>query len=453
MKKIVIFIFCLFVMNINANASSTFYIGYKIDNIRYVKDKNGTLVYSDFKTIHKSGTNELAYCIQPGVKMSDDAYDEYEQYNDKFFIDEAKMQKVRLIARYGYLYKNHTDINWYVASQFMIWHAVMPTTWDIYFVDSNNNRIDLFKEEIDEINNLISQHHDSPNIDSTYEFNYLDDIVIEDDNYIIENYKFSSGSILGNKLVISDVLEPGDYSYHLNIIDNTKPLFYNHPVGQDLFTRGEVYTSSVEFTIHITAGKVKINECDEKTFKEVMIGGTYEILDQDDFVVDTITCLEGEECLSKILPIGYYKIRVKDLGDDYEINDTIYDVEVTDNGVSEIPLCSLKKDKPINIVNINNTNIVTNNNISNIYNLSIFNNDSNYDITNQYTDCDCNNDSKISDENGQGFIKNAETVFDENKNFKNIDIPNTSKSIPTVVILLLVIILYYLSFIKHEKPI
>lgn len=440
-------------MNINANASSTFYIGYKIDNIRYVKDKNGTLVYSDFKTIHKSGTNELAYCIQPGVKMSDDAYDEYEQYNDKFFIDEAKMQKVRLIARYGYLYKNHTDINWYVASQFMIWHAVMPTTWDIYFVDSNNNRIDLFKEEIDEINNLISQHHDSPNIDSIYEFNYLDDIVIEDDNYIIENYKFSSGSILGNKLVIGDVLEPGDYSYHLNIIDNTKPLFYNHPVGQDLFTRGEVYTSSVEFTIHITAGKVKINECDEKTFKEVMIGGTYEILDQDDFVVDTITCLEGEECLSKILPIGYYKIRVKDLGDDYEINDTIYDVEVTDNGVSEIPLCSLKKDKPINIVNINNTNIITNNNISNIYNLSIFNNDSNYDVTNQYTACDYNSDSKISDENGKGFIKNAETVFDENKNFKNIDIPNTSKSTSTVVILLFVIMLYYLSFIKHEKSI
>ena len=440
-------------MNINANASSTFYIGYKIDNIRYVKDKNGTLVYSDFKTIHKSGTNELAYCIQPGVKMSDDAYDEYEQYNDKFFIDEAKMQKVRLIARYGYLYKNHTDINWYVASQFMIWHAVMPTTWDIYFVDSNNNRIDLFKEEIDEINNLISQHHDSPNIDSTYEFNYLDDIVIEDDNYIIENYKFSSGSILGNKLVISDVLEPGDYSYHLNIIDNTKPLFYNHPVGQDLFTRGEVYTSSVEFTIHITAGKVKINECDEKTFKEVMIGGTYEILDQDDFVVDTITCLEGEECLSKILPIGYYKIRVKDLGDDYEINDTIHDVEVTDNGVSEIPLCSLKKDKPINIVNINNTNIVTNNNISNIYNLSIFNNDSNYDVTNQYTACDYNSNSKISDENGKGFVKNAETVFDDSKNFKNIDIPNTSKSISTVVILLFVIMLYYLSFIKHEKSI
>ena len=440
-------------MNINASASSTFYIGYKIDNIRYVKDKNGTLVYSDFKTIHKSDTNELAYCIQPGVKMSDDAYDEYEQYNDKFFIDEAKMQKVRLIARYGYLYKNHTDINWYVASQFMIWHAVMPTTWDIYFVDSNNNRIDLFKEEIDEINNLISQHHDSPNIDSTYEFNYLDEIVIEDDNYIIENYKFSSGSILGNKLVINDALEPGDYSYHLNIIDNTKPLFYNHPVGQDLFTRGEVYTSSVEFTIHITAGKVKINECDEKTFKEAMIGGTYEILDQDDFVVDTITCLEGEECLSKILPIGYYKIRVKDLGDDYEINDTIYDIEVTDNGVSEIPVCSLKKDKPVNITNINNTNIFTNTNISNIYNLSIFNNDSNYDITSQYTTCDYNSDSKISDENDKGFIKNSETVFDENKNLKNIDIPNTSKYVSTVVMLPFVVILYYLSFIKHEKSI
>ena len=128
-------------MLVTTKASSTFYIGYKIDGIRYVKNKNGNLVYSDFKTIHKSDTNELAYCIQPGVKITDEAYDEYETYNDRFFIDEVKMQKVRLIAHYGYLYENHTDINWYVATQLLIWHAVMPTTWDIYFVDSNNNRI------------------------------------------------------------------------------------------------------------------------------------------------------------------------------------------------------------------------------------------------------------------------------------------------------------------------
>lgn len=448
-------------MIVHANASSTFYIGYKIDNIRYVKDKNGTLVYSDFKTIHKSDTNELAYCIQPGVKVSDQSYEEYEAYNDKFFIDEVKMQKVRLIARYGYLYKNHTDINWYVATQLMIWHAVMPTTWDIYFVDSNNNRIDLFKDEIDEINNLISNHHDSPNINSNYDFNYHDDIIIEDENNIIENYKSSSGNIIGNKLIINDNLEPGDYSFNLNVINNTKPLFYNHPTGQDLFTRGEIFTNNIEFNIHITAGKVKVSECDEKTFKDMLIGGTYEILDQDDFVIDEVTCLEGKECLSKVLPIGYYKIRVKDLGEDYEINDMIYDVEITDNGVSEIPICSLKKDKPITVV-VNNTNMVINNinnNISNIYNYVYSN-----DYFNEVRSSECLSDNCVENSNfekdyinpNDDINKDIEmpiTIPDKGVNLKKINIPNTCKNFPMIIIFILLLGLYYLSFVKREKSI
>ena len=64
-----------------------------------------------------------------------------------------------------------------------------------------------------------------------------------------------------------------------------------------------------------------INECDEESLDSLIIGGNYEILDQDDEVIQTISCTNAE-CLSDFLPVGNYKIRVKDLPDDYEENNT-----------------------------------------------------------------------------------------------------------------------------------
>ena len=488
MKKIFIFVICFCFLCINAKASSKFYIGYKIDNIRYVKDKNGTKVYSDFKTIHKSDTNELAYCIQPGVKITEDYYDEFLSYNDRFKIDENKMQKVRLLAKYGYLYQNHTGINWYVATQFLIWRAVMPDTWDIYFVDENNNRLDnMFKDEINEINNLILNHHDAPNILNDYIFNLHDDIIIEDEYNLLDFYKSSSGNIINNKLIINNDLNPGDYKYNLTVIDEKKPVFYNHPTGQDLFTRGEILKNNINLNIHITAGKVKINECDEKTFKDVMIGGTYEILDQDDEVVDEISCSENEECISQILPTGYYKIRVKELSDDYEQNDMIYDVVISDKNTADVSICSLKKDKSINIINYDNSSVVINNinNVNNVYNstsnTNIVNNyysKENSDntssiLTNYLNSNNLTNELANTTTNNNTCIKNNECVASsdikdevitknnincnnkeiiDKSNMKTISIPNTGKNSKFIgVLLLLAIISYYYFYIRNEK--
>lgn len=447
-------------MLVTTKASSTFYIGYKIDGIRYVKNKNGNLVYSDFKTIHKSDTNELAYCIQPGVKITDEAYDEYETYNDRFFIDEVKMQKVRLIAHYGYLYENHTDINWYVATQLLIWHAVMPTTWDIYFVDSNNNRINLFENEINEINNLVANHHEKPNIDDNYIFNLNEEIVIDDEYNLLQYYKSSSGNIINNRLVIDNNLEPGDYKYSLNVINSEKPIFYNHPTGQDLFTRGEVYKNNLDFNVHITAGKVEINECDEKTFNDVFIGGTYEILDQDDLVIDEITCDEGRECLSHILPIGFHKIRVKSLSDDYENNDMIYDVEVSDNNVSSVSICSLKKEKPVNIINNTVVNVIENK-VTNIYNYFNYEeNKCNCNNCSEENECNLsdinininNNSNEVLEDMGMGDFT-VDQFLDKESSFNNkiIDIPNTSKHFNIFIPFVIILVTYVLSYVKHEK--
>lgn len=460
----------------NTKALSKFYIGYQIEGIRYVKDKNGTKVYSDFKTIHKDGTNELAYCIQPGVKISGDYYQEYEGYNDVFYIDDVKMEKVRLIAHYGYLYENHTDIKWYVVTQYLIWQAVKPTTWEIYFVDNNNNPLyDLFSSEINEINYLIRNHHNKPNINNDYVFNYNEDIYVEDSNNLLKYYYPSSGDYISNSMLrINNDLEPGDYSFNLRLIDKSKPLFYNHYEGQDLFTRGEILQDNINFNIHITAGNIKIDECDQKTFEKETIGGTYEILDQDDEVIDEITCFENEECLSKMLPVGYYKIRVKNLNDDFEINENIYDIQVTDQNVSTALVCSLKKEKNVVInqnfdseLTINTNNYFINNTLSFLKKIYINNSDNSIDIDSNFSIDNDNqnknifnfdNDSKQCKCSLDDDLKSSEELVDNSTDDKNKDylsvakVPNTSRNRYLLVILsFLSIILYYFSFLRHEK--
>ncbi|MBO4601261.1 MAG: thioester domain-containing protein [Bacilli bacterium] len=504
MKKILLLFISIFSFSIIASASDSFYIGFKVDNIRYVKDKNGKIVYSpEFRAIQKNGTDELAYCIQPGVLISDGSYEPFEEYNEKFNITKEQMENVKKIARYGYLYENHTDIKWYVVTQYMIWHAVMPENWDIYFVDENKNRIsDMFKNEINEINNLVSNAHEEPDISKNYEFNYQEDIYIYDDNNLLKFYVPSSGKIVSNHLYINNNLAPGDYSYNLSLINNKKPIFYNHQTGQDLFTQGEILKNNINFNIHITAGKLSINECDEETFEKDFVGGTYEILDIDDSVVEEITCKENEECLSNILPIGSYKIRVKSLTDDYELNENIYDVLVTDQNTSNVSVCSLKKERNINISNISQTNLNITNSDNRVYNsftnvinntTNVINNITNTNVVNKYIYKKYNSDNTLqvnstitneSSASSEVNINNSKTntnaidtktiktcikdcvckkdndikntLFKENKidEFKTIDVPNTKKdSYVVIYIVLFALITYYFGFIHNEKHI
>ena len=451
MKKIILIIFSFFTICFNAKALDTFYIGFKVDGIQYIKDKNGKEIYSEFRAIQKTGSDELSYCIQPGTLISDEAYTAYESYNDNFKISAETMEKIKLIARYGYLYNDHTDIKWYIVTQYLIWHEVIPDNWDIYFVDENRNRISsMYQDEINEIKSLVSNHHSKPNLSHEYTFNLDEDIVIFDDYNLLKFYKLSSGSINNNKIVINNNLSPGDYEFNLTLIDNTKPLFYNHPTGQDLFTRGEIFENNIKINIHITAGSVKIKECNEETFKDEFIGGTYEILDQDDAVVDEVTCKKGVECLSKILPIGYYKIRVKSLSGDYELNDSIYDVEVVDQSVSSSNVCSLKRrNVTINHYETITNNYVVNNNVTNVKNIIL-------DINNNEKKAEDDSDTKDdilenSVDNKYLSSLNCNNVFDDT-NQKQIDIPNTSSNTYIILFLfILSIITYSLSFKKYES--
>ena len=291
--------------------------------------------------VYRTINNELVYCIQPGVVLSSDIYLEYDNYADIFNISEDSYNKIKLIAYYGYNYKDHKDIKWYLVTQYLIWNEIKPDTWTIYISDANKNNINhIYKSEIDEINNLVNNHNPNLGIENGYIINYKKSFVINasDDLSI---YKPNTGTINNNQLIL-DNLNYGRNDITLENDSYNKTVFYYNSNGQNVFRRGDELNQNISTYIYVTAGKIKVNECNEEDFTNDFIGGTYEIYNADESIIETITC-DDSSCVSDYLPVGFFKIKVKYLNDNYEVNDHIYDVEVKDNDVTEINICSLKK--------------------------------------------------------------------------------------------------------------
>jgi len=345
MKKIILIIISIFLFSECAKAvENKFYLGERIDGIYIITDKGTKKVFAKIKKIHRTDTNELVYCTEPGTVLSSEFYEKYYTNSENPRLSESTMNKIRLIAHYGYMYENHTDIKWYAITQFLIWKEVLPNGWDLYFVNSNKERNDtLFVDEINEINNLVNNHKAKPNINGNYSFNYKSDIDIVDSNGLINKYNLSSGTSINNVFKISNLL-PGIYNIEGTLNSYKQPAFYYHETGQDVFDKGDAYDEKFSFNLKIMGGKIKINECNQKTFENMMLGGTYEILDKNNEVYEIITCNE-KNCLSQYLPVGEYIVRVKNISEDYILNENLFKITVNDEVVSEQNICFLEKEK------------------------------------------------------------------------------------------------------------
>lgn len=327
------------------NAKELFHLGERVPDIVIYMNRINKEVYYQPKKIYRNSTNELVYCIQPGVVLSSGEYDSYEEFNEIFNITEEQFNKIKLIAYYGYNYKDHTDIKWYAITQYLIWMEIKPDDWVMYFSNFDHERLDnLYIDEINEINKLVNKHDSNLGLKKGYILNNRKEIII-DSNDDLNRYTSSFGIVQNNKLVL-DNLNYGNNDITL-ILNNYNPvLFYFSSDGQNVFKRGDVFNKKIDFYVYVSAGKVKINECNEETFSNDFIGGTYEVLNEDNAVLATIKC-DTKECISDNLPIGFHKIRVKLLPDSYEENEHIYDVEVKDNEVSNVNICSLLKKKEV----------------------------------------------------------------------------------------------------------
>ena len=347
MKKFfIIFLICILgIIDVQAyDTTDTFYYDTKVENMYITKVKDGFSKNGAPFLLHKSN-GELVYCLEPFLYLDNGTYYGYKEFSNIFKLSESSIEKMNLIAHYGYGYNNHTDLKWYGITQYLIWNELGMD--DLYFTDSYyGNRVVAYTSEIDEMNNLINNHYKLPSFKDNIEIEYNTKYEIEDTNNVLSNYEIVADSdsirVEGNNLVL-DNLDEG--IYHISFIkkDNKEHymLYYNEN-GQNLLLPGKIEDIKKDVTISSIKGSLTIRKHDSKydsvkdglTFK----GTKYGIYSLDDNLIREVELDElgtvkidiafGNYYLKELeAPVGYLKNDDKQYFEvNFNSNDIVMDV-------------------------------------------------------------------------------------------------------------------------------
>ncbi len=289
MKKIliVLFVSLCFITKINAS-SSTFYYDEKVDGMYITKVKKDNVKNGAPFLLHKSN-GDIVYCIEPFLYLDNGVYEEYDGFNDLFKLSEEVIDKMNLIAHYGYLYNNHNDLKWYGVTQYLIWGLLNLD--DLYFTDSYyGKRVDLYQDEIKEINDLVSNHYVLPsfndiNVESDKNF------VFNDENNVLNNYEIITDNKNitkdGNKLILNSLKE-GSYKVSFVKKENKKNyMLYHNEKGQDLLLPGKIKDVEKSIIITVKKGNLKVIKNTKKNYG-LSLNALYGIYDVSDNLIDKI---------------------------------------------------------------------------------------------------------------------------------------------------------------------
>ena len=210
MKKLFVLLLLLSVIlrpNYNVQAEEVRITYNKLKGIAYNQKIDGKLK-SNTVTMFQMG-DRIAYCVEPGVEITNNYYDIYTDWSKVNFTDELK-EYIEKIGYYGYEYPGHQTNYYYIAAQELIWKAVRPDIEVTWTTGENmtGNIIDISKEK-EEILDLVSKHDLKPSFSETLVKDEVGKtITLTDENNVLNDYDISESSYHkvvkdGNKLIIT----------------------------------------------------------------------------------------------------------------------------------------------------------------------------------------------------------------------------------------------------------
>ena len=360
MKKILKLLLCLFVFivaNHTVFAEENYiYLGDAIPNIRlYLKTPTVEKYKSMYEIINRD-TGEHVYCIEPGVVLKNGNFTAY-QYLDMIpedlGITDEDWNNLRTIAYYGYGYRDRTDIKWYAATQFMIWEYLLEDTGEIYFVDSNNKKIDLLKEEINAIQLDVDHHNLMPSfLEETdiIDVELGDTLTFVDEYGILDEFEMDYGNVDvkrdGNKIMIT-FSHPG-YQYvgfNRQLDKMNKPKIFYSPSSQIVMTKGIIDRSYERIEFNVDFPNLTLIKKGKENSLLSLKGAKYGIYYEDGTHYQTIvTNEEGIAYLDEI-HLGKYYLQEIEAPYGYEINhEKIYFEVIQDDIVIETTDPLIKKE-------------------------------------------------------------------------------------------------------------
>lgn len=336
MKKILIFLMAFIGINvitsINVNAES-FYEGDYIDGIYVTKEKGGTKYYQKARFFNQSGTGQFSYCVEPFAMFNENGV--YTSSITATNLTEEQMDRIKKIIYFGYQYGNHTDPKWYAITQYMVWKE-SDYSGDIYFTNGlNGNRIEMFQNEIAEINNLINTYQRVPNFaNKVIPIVEGETFPIEDKNHTLAEFVSDSNKakIQENTLTLDNFNE-GTYTINFEKQEGNYgkiPLFFNSPTSQNMVIVGDL--APVNFQIHLIVYKtsIEITKIDSDTKTTIpsgeasLSGAIYDLYDSNKNKINELVIGDNMTAKLENLTAGKYYIKEQKPGIGYLLDENWY---------------------------------------------------------------------------------------------------------------------------------
>lgn len=121
-------------------------------------------VYSVQNVVRRTSDWNIGYCLKAHVLLTDGTnVTGYSDMKDKLSLmnlTEAEIERIELLAYYGYGYTNHTSMDWYAATQLLIWEITDKESvpYPIEEGDRTLVRSNRYDSMMNEINSLVNNH-------------------------------------------------------------------------------------------------------------------------------------------------------------------------------------------------------------------------------------------------------------------------------------------------------
>lgn len=310
-------------------------------------------VYADENPIRRRSDNQLVYCIQAHVPIQDGAnvvgYDDDGSQAVLSGLSFEDRLRIFNIAYYGYGYGNHTSMDWYAATQILLWQVTDRGDSPPYPVETGDRsltRSSKYDAMFNEINYLVDHDHQTVSFNNqSATANVGDTITFTDTNGVLSQYfdVRTSGdvraSINGNTLSITS---NSKFSGTINLIPKTgiKPILYDGS-NQKVISRGDPRRIQANINVNFIGGDIEIEKQDKDTKQAVpqgeatLKGAEYDVYDANtnQYVTTIITDENGYSKSESILAIGKYYLKEKTRSNGYLLDDTKYYFEIKKGSV------------------------------------------------------------------------------------------------------------------------
>lgn len=337
MKKILFIFLTLFIFIPFSNALSKFSLGERVPNMHIGSISSQNVSYNAVPFVLKRDDGTFVYCLEHQSKINTtDSYTEYDYNDERFNLSDEQINKINTLAYYGYGYKNHTGLEWYGVTQFLIWKELDYR--DVFFTDKPyGNRIVAYKNEMNELRELVKMHNTLPSFSNdNFEFTIGTTYEVEDLNNVLSNYDIKESNIdieiKDNSIYISPK-KSGNYEITFirkSPIDRNY-ILYEHSGSQPLIYPGRIKDIEFKINVQVNSGSITINNLDSENKKRMFAdleGAVYGIYNEDELITTITTDYSGIGYLDE-LPLGNYKVKQISPSVGYKLDDNVYEISIT----------------------------------------------------------------------------------------------------------------------------